>query len=109
MIVKIKSNSPGTGWVMFDEAKNIRYDTASADPRHRSLYDDVFDGEVHFVGLSASEFSEHTTGVSVIEFIREGIEYCVFFNTVAYLCNDQGRTVDKVIPQRHQTPRNGDS
>lgn len=99
MIVKIKSS--GNGWVLFDAAKNIHYDT-SPPQNPRSLQPE-YDGEVHFVECTRNDLKDGRLPVCLIEFVRSGVEYAVFFSTVAYLCNDQGKTVDKVIPNVHQT------
>lgn len=103
MIVKIKDE--GTGWVLFDDAKNIRYDTTSVDKFHPSLGEE-FEGEVHFVGIDEHLFIDGVQDACLIEFVRNDIDYAVFFGTIAYLCNDQGKTVDKVLPNVHQTRRN---
>jgi hypothetical protein len=102
MIVKIKDE--GTGWFIFDEAKNIRYDTTLAKPSHPSL-DDKYTGEVHFICVDEDDFYDGKDSACVIQFVREDTDYSVFFNSIAYLCNDQGKTVDKVLPNKHQVSK----
>jgi hypothetical protein len=104
MIIKVKSK--GNSWVLIDNAAPIKLDTTIHSFTSSSQLDYVLplgaepSVEVTYV-LPETSLSEASQGnplkVCVLEYQRNGKDCAVVFNTIAYICNDHGKTVDKVL------------
>ncbi len=101
MLIKVK-DSDGK-WVLFDNAEEVRYDTTLDEIRHQRdlgfLVDP--DEQVHLtivlpnVDMEAIS-DDNPLKVGIIKFLRQSKKYMVVFNTLTYICNDHGKTVEKV-------------
>lgn len=106
MLVKIKSENGR--WILFDNAEQVEFDTASRLITSREeltkIGPDDGGASVTFIlpGLNKNEISvDCPLYVSVIWFLRNQKSHVVVFNTLAYLCNDSGKTVEKVSVHAH--------
>ena len=101
MLVKIKGE--GSNWTIFDNAEQVEYNSS---PERISSPQDLY-----LLGNSAEECTyilptivndgidfqiDKPTDVGFIKFTRQQKTYIVIFNTIAYLCNDSGKTVEKI-------------
>ena len=101
MLVKIKGE--GSSWTIFDNAEQVEYN--SSPERITSPQD------LYRLGNDAEECTYILNGVpndgvdfvidspldvGFIRFTRQAKTYIVIFNTIGYLCNDSGKTVERI-------------
>ncbi len=101
MLIKVKDVDGK--WVLFDNAEEVHYDTTQEEfTSKRDL--GFLVGPEEQVSLTIvlpnvdldSIDDDHPLKVGIIKFIRQSKRYMVVFNTLCYICNDQGKTVEKV-------------
>ncbi len=104
MIIKVKDVRKKSWWV-FGEIQKIRYETgiplrdAPADPDISILIDRPdADPEIHYTPESKPIVgSEYPVAILIFRDINDN-EKCLMFDTVAYICNEQGQTIEKIVP-----------
>lgn len=101
MLVKVFEED--NSWVLFDNAEGVRFSTQPQRfTNQRELgFLSGHEGSISVTlvlpGVDQSEISEDNPLVAgVIRFTRAQKQHVVVFNTLAYLCNDTGKTVEKV-------------
>ncbi len=99
----IKTKDQEGKWILFDNAEEVRYDTTLESIKHQRELGFLVDpdDQVHLTVVLPDVDMEAISDtnplkVGIIKFVRLGKRYVVVFNTVTYICNDQGKTVEKV-------------
>lgn len=102
MIIKVKDS--GNRWVMFDNAELIKYDTTPvtfvSNSELNYLVPDDGITQVTFVlpGIDRDQISDaNPLKVCIMNFTKLAKPYMIVFSTLVYICNDQGKTVEKVV------------
>lgn len=100
MLIKVKDENR---WVLFDNAEQVDY---SNDYHQFTSQRDIgflqgSDGGTSLTIICPNvEFSkiskDNPLKVGIIKFQRLQKAHVIVFNTLAYICNDQGKTVEKV-------------
>jgi len=87
MILKIKNLEDD--WYIIGEIKSIHY------------FKRIFSGNINEVDADEIIFREGLEGdkyiKAIIEFKWGEQDYTVAFDTIAYLCNDEGKTIEKIV------------
>lgn len=112
----IKTKDQEGKWILFDNAEEVRYDTTLeniTNQRELGFLVDP-DDQVHLTvvlpGVDMDAISDtNPLKVGIIKFVRLGKKYVVVFNTVTYICNDQGKTVEKVAINEGSKTRQADN
>lgn len=102
MLIKIK----GTGgkWVLFDDVSTIEYGASPVKIENqqqlRNLHGTV-DTDVEIIHIFPGfDFSKESDDlnlrVNTISFTKDGVRNLIVFSSVCYVCNNQGRTIEKV-------------
>jgi len=102
MIVKVQGE---TGkWILFDNAEKVEFNTTPRKFRSIEEIDAVGVEEdasdVFYILTEPSHEEMNFTNpveAAIISFVKNHRKYVILFNTVAYLCNDQGKTIERVI------------
>ncbi len=101
MLVKVNSGS--AKWILFDNAEQVEYlslpfeITSSNSLEHLSQLHQASE-VVHILpGIDVEAIDKsHKLRVGIITFFRNQEKYLIIFSTLAYICNDSGKTVEKV-------------
>lgn len=112
MLIKIKKDRRGK-WKLFDNVESVDYDNELATffsfDEIKQLSPPESNIECHFVlfGVDVETISKDSpVKAAVIRFTRremdktrrdEATQCVVVFNTITYICNDTGKTVEKVV------------
>lgn len=94
MIVKVRR--PQGAWKLFDDASDPVYldrPVPYAEVQHM-LEDPTLEAAVIMDRKPGDD--PHQLPVQVVEFKRYDARVVVVFNTIAYICSDSGKTVEKV-------------
>ena len=102
MIVKVQGETGN--WILFDNAEKVEFNTT---PRKFYSIEEIDAvsieeeaSQVYFVLTKphheAMDF-ENPVEAAIISFTQNHKKSVIIFNTVAYLCNDQGKTIERVI------------
>lgn len=101
MLIKIKDE--GSKWVLFDNAEGVQYDqnceelTAERDLAYYNAPDGSVTVSTVLPNVNWNEIdSINPLRVKVINFYRNQKKHVVVFSTLTYICNDSGKTVEKV-------------
>lgn len=101
MLIKVKDVDGK--WYLFDNAEEIHYDTTlDIIKNQRDLGflvdpDEQVSLKVILPNVDMDAISEENPlKVGIIKFIRQSKHYMLVFNTLIYICNDNGKTVEKV-------------
>ena len=107
MIVKVErykeDKKQNWGWAMFDKISKILkeeevydFDLGSAIPEecHHGDYFvlDIFEKYIKVIKTAAK--------IRVVRLfckLQDGSEYLIIFDTKAYICNDDGKTIEKIV------------
>ena len=100
MLIKIKLE--GQSWKLFDNAEQVLYNKA---PTSIQTFDDILkyieNGTLmENVSVLLKEDLNKASGpknVAIITYKRGSISHAVVFDTLCYLCTDDGTTVEKVV------------
>lgn len=95
MLVKIRTTKGG--WALFDNAEHVEHQNNYEinNSAHLTSIAGNVDNFFKFLKDIEETFDEPIQ-VSYITFTSTSEQYAVVFNTVGYVCNDQGKTFDKV-------------
>lgn len=101
MLIKVKDS--GGKWVLFDNAEGVQYDQdceelcGERDLGHYGSSDGTVSVEAILPNVNWSKISnDYPLRVKVINFTRNAKKHVVVFSTLTYICNDSGKTVEKV-------------
>ena len=101
MLIKVKDE--GGKWVLFDNAEGVQYDqdceelTDERDIAYYNAQDGTITVSTVLPNIDWQKVSDKTPlRVKVINFTRNQKRHVVIFSTLTYICNDQGKTVEKV-------------
>ena len=104
MILKIKRERDGQDWWILDDIRKIS--VSRPKYKHRN---DPWSNEEYDIALldtmvneqesqsSGNPLSEEYEYIELICRATKGDEFTVIFDTVAYLCNDEGKTIEKIV------------
>ncbi len=102
MIVKVQGETGN--WILFDNAEKVEFSTT---PRKFHSIEEIdavgVDEEashVHYILTEPCHEGmdfENPVEAAIISFTQNHKKHIIIFNTVAYLCNDQGKTIERVI------------
>ncbi len=102
MLVKIQNS--GGRWTLFDNAEQVNFGsnihTINSEAEMHDLVppDVVTQGVFILPGITLNSISPSSPiQVGVVEFVRSQKPYVVVFSSLLYICNDNGKTVEKVI------------
>ena len=106
MILKIKRERDYQDWWILDDIRKIsvsrrifqfRNYTEFSDMHHDIiLLDNMLNDEDKMMD-SSELLSEKFSYIDIICRTTKGDEFCVAFDTLAYLCNDEGKTIEKIV------------
>ena len=102
MIIKVQGE---TGkWILFDNAEKVEFNTT---PRKFHSIEEIDAvgveeeaSQVYYILTEPSHEEMNFTNpveAAIISFVQNHKKHVILFNTVAYLCNDQGKTIERVI------------
>lgn len=101
MLIKVKDIDGK--WVLFDNAEEVHYDTTLEElTSKRDLgfligSDEQVSLKVILPNVDLDVIDDdHPLKVGIIKFVRQSKHYMVVFNTLVYICNDNGRTIERV-------------
>lgn len=101
MIVKVMVNGNG-GWRFFDNATAVQRGRIARDMappvdciRSHSLHDGSSIVEESYI--ADTQAAELCDGIGLISFESHGKSYNIYTDYTAYLLNDQGKTIEKLI------------
>jgi len=98
VIVKIKQS--GGRWILFDNAESVELDTTkytvnSTEEVQGLGGPDDYTGCIQITpGADLSNGGRTTVGR--LSYMSKGFTHTIVFNTIAYICNDSGKTVEKL-------------
>jgi len=97
MILKIQRYKEREDWWILDDIRKI------SKAQFRQSFSQDFDDETD-ADIFILDYEDHSTskesGRDVVRLIcrlSNGDEFCVLFDTVAYLLNDNGKTIEKIV------------
>jgi hypothetical protein len=100
MILKIERYKEREDWWLLDDIRKI------SKAQFRQPFGQDFDGQID-ADIFILDYEDHLTSREVTKNDREvvrlicrlsdGDELCVLFDTVAYLLNDSGKTIEKIV------------
>lgn len=90
MIIKIKDGSENSWWI-FSEVQKVRYEVGIEE---KDLDKDVSSEDFD---INIANIRDHTFAKIIFRNVN-GEEKCIRFNTIAYICNEQGQTIEKIVP-----------
>lgn len=100
MILKIERYKEREDWWLLDDIRKI------SKAQFKQPFSQDFDGEVD-ADIFILDYEDYLTsqkaGQSDRDVIRlicrlsNGDEFCVLFDTIAYLLNDNGKTIEKIV------------
>lgn len=106
MILKVRSkNEFGVNWEIFDYIHNVRYgEPGIIDCKDFNGYDSVC---LNIDRLKLEKDPDVSVTASIISFFRKNNDLLnlVAFNDVAYLCNDSGDTIEKILGYGSARPK----
>lgn len=101
MLIKVKDE--GGKWVLFDNAEGVHYDQdceVLIDEKEIAFYNTPDGATSVYTVLPDIDWEKvgnhNPVRVKVITFTRNQKRHVVIFSTLTYICNDQGKTVEKV-------------
>lgn len=100
MLIKVKSD--GERWVLFDDAERIEFGSTLRQFSSQDEIDSLSEGDSVEVTCVLTSIDlndineENPLEASIINFYRSRKKHLIVFNTFAYICNDQGKTIEKV-------------
>ena len=104
MILKIKRERDAQDWWILDDIRKIsisltkhkyRYDPFTNEEYDISILDNVANDENKT--NESAPLSEKFQYKRLICRTTKGDEFSVIFDTVAYICNDEGKTIEKIV------------
>jgi len=93
MILKVRhdiesKNRVRHDWLYFDGFNRARF-LSTPIPML-----EVREGAEHYDYVVGCDYDSNSDSAHMVEIIRDGIKYTIVFDSVAYLLNDAGKTVD---------------
>ena len=101
MLLKIERYMGGQDWWILDDIRKIskshfehRFDKDFSD-----LEADIFilDYDEHLRAIDVERMPDSRDVVRLICRLSDGNEFCVLFDTLAYILNDNGKTIEKIV------------
>jgi len=100
MILKILRYSQDADWWMFDDIKKVSKTTFCYKSSNEVIEHDydvfILDTLDKHRNLKPNEDKEVEVSVLVCR-MGDGTELTIAFDTLAYLCNDSGKTIEKIV------------
>ena len=99
MIIKIMESKGGDFW-MCDNVENVFVDTMAETNNEGPIYKRIGSGSAKVVcSIFADPEGPDKRITTAINFKKMGEDerYVAFFNTMAYICNDNGQTVERIF------------
>lgn len=105
MIIKVQHKDPNSWWI-FDGVQKVRYQTGLRISRDELMKDNE-EGHGYDITIIATKVLPDGKHIDTEDPLRYALlifrdinnnEKSLMFNTVAYLCNEQGQTVEKIVP-----------
>ena len=105
MILKIERYRDNQKWWIYDGIKKISISNKMYHSKHSVDIPAEGDIEVLFLDVEAKCECEPDTPAcsncvcyyTLICRLNNGNEFVILFDTVAYLCNDEGKTIEKIV------------
>ena len=106
MILKVKRYADNEDWIIFDNIRkvskvNLKVSDFLEDPKRDLEEDPKWEADVLVLDYYNSLADPHPEGLDCILLRCKAIigdeGFSVAFDTVAYLCNDLGQTVEKIV------------
>ena len=103
MILKIERYGKDQDWWMLDDIRKISKSKAFVADPTKDYDADVVDMVIlDYVDQviredGAQNLVLHIESISLICRLSNGEEYSIIFDTTAYLCNDEGKTIEKIV------------
>lgn len=102
MLLKIRKDK--NGWLLFDNAESLQIESDKIKfTEDRDIAYFMNQGEDIVVNTSIN--NTLPTEAIVIKFSRSGKSHVIAFDTLLYILNDQGRTVEKLVCTPEHTGR----
>jgi len=108
MFIKVQTTEDKQGWWIFEVGLRIHYtyeEWGSKEEYEASSKSDFYIFSTEAVEGEEALPSKWDYSKKPFEFVRltfrdkNGEEFAVFFNTVAYICNDAGKTIEVIRTQ----------
>lgn len=97
MILKIKREASDQDWWVYDSIRKISI--GKTFQRNRRDFDALEVDTVIMDNMHSGDESppgDHPMKTLICR-LENGDEYTIVFDTIAYLCNDEGKTVEKIV------------
>ena len=97
MILKIKREVSDQDWWIFDSIRKISI--GKTFQRNRRDFDEMDVDAVIMDNMYSGDENparDHQMKTLICR-LESGDEYTIVFDTIAYLCNDEGKTVEKIV------------
>ena len=101
MLIKIKGEN--SSWVLFDNAEQVKYEGSFREIKSEEELQglDIYplDERIDILpGIIQEDISPQSPlFAGIISFLRNRRRCVVVFSTGAYICNDSGTTVEKIV------------
>ena len=95
MLVKVKRAA--NKWMLFDNAEQVEFSGYAQNISSTSelRFKESERSDIVVINLLPSRIVVGTR-IGEISFLRDGLINAIYFDTLAYICNDSGKTVEKV-------------
>ncbi len=103
MIIKVKAELAGRKWVLFDNVEELELDEnihtfTSESQLHYITEDNAATVNLVIPGIDLADISEsNPLRVAVLSFKKQNKKYIVVLSSLVYICNDEGKTIDRII------------
>ena len=99
MLLKISDGV--SGWTLFDQVDSVHLNSMRCGIKDRKELEDIKISEdlQRIILISTECFplkNDNSLDVGILEFEREGTKFAALYTNVAYICDNNGTTVEKV-------------
>lgn len=99
MLLKISDGV--SGWTIFDQVDSVHLSSVRHGVKSKEELEDieVLDDSQKVILLASECFplkNEHSLDIGILEFERGGTKFAALYTNVAYICDNNGTTVEKV-------------
>ncbi len=99
MLLKISDGV--SGWTIFDQVDSVHLSSVRHGVTSKEELEDieVLDDSQKVILLASGCFplkNDHSLDIGILEFERGGTKFAALYTNVAYICDNNGTTVEKV-------------
>ena len=106
MLLKISDGV--SGWTIFDQVDSVHLSSVRHGVRNKEELEniEILDNAQRIILIASDCFplkNDHSLDIGILEFERAGTKFTALYTNVAYICDNNGTTVEKVsVFDRHR-------